>query len=388
MTWNHPRLALLTASLLTVWACGSKDTAVNSATPAPATMSRAPFGTAPDGRAVEVITLVNGLGMEVRAMNYGATILTITVPDAKGVMGDVVLGHDSLAGYVKNSPYFGAVVGRYGNRIAKGRFTLDGHAYPLAVNNGPNALHGGLRGFDKLVWQPELVRSDSSVAVSFTLVSPDGDEGYPGTLTASVTYTLMRDRNDIVVDYEGTSDKATPVNLTNHSYFNLAGTGDILGHQLTLSADSMTPVDATLIPTGKITPVSGTPFDFRTPMAIGARIDATDEQIRNGGGYDHNFVINRAAPGLVHAAHVVEPTTGRTLDVSTTEPGVQFYSGNFLDGTITGKGGQVYARRNGFCLETQHYPDSPNHANFPSTILRPGSHYRSRTVFAFGVSAP
>ena len=353
--------------------------------PMPSTIARAPFDTAPDGRLVEVITLVNGLGMEVRAMSYGATILSIRVPDAKGVMGDVVLGYDSLAGYVRNSPYFGAVVGRYGNRIAKARFTLDGATHQLAVNNGPNHLHGGLRGFDKAVWKPELARSDSGVGVSFTLVSPDGDEGYPGTLTASVTYTLMRGRNEIVVDYEGVTDKATPVNLTNHSYFNLAGSDDILGHMLTLEADSMTPVDATLIPTGKIVPVHGTPFDFRTPTAIGARIDARDEQIRNGGGYDHNFVINRSAPGLVHFARVTEPTSGRTLDVSTTEPGVQFYSGNFLDGTITGKGGHVYKHRHGFCLETQHYPDSPNHANFPTTILRPGSAYRSRTVFTFGV---
>ena len=301
-------------------------------------------------------------------------------------MGDVVLGYDSLAGYVRSSPYFGAVVGRYGNRIARGRFTLDGTTYSLAINNAPNALHGGVRGFDKAVWKPELVRSDSGVGVSFMLVSPDGEEGYPGTLAASVTYTLMRERNEIVVDYEGATDRATPVNLTNHSYFNLAGSGDILGHLLTLEADSMTPVDVTLIPTGRITPVRGTPFDFRTPTAIGARIDARDEQITNGGGYDHNFVINRSAPGLVHVARVTEPTSGRTLDVSTTEPGVQFYSGNFLDGTITGKGGHVYRHRHGFCLETQHHPDSPNHANFPTTILRPGSAYRSRTVFTFGVA--
>jgi aldose 1-epimerase len=354
--------------------------------PNPSTIARAPFDTVPDGHPVEVITLVNGLGMEVRAMTYGATILSIKVPDARGVLGDVVLGYDSLAGYVRNSPYFGAVVGRYANRIAKGRFTLDGTAYTLAVNNGPNALHGGLRGFDKSVWKPELERSDSSIGVAFTLVSPDGDEGYPGTLTARVTYTLMRARNELVIDYEGVTDKATPVNLTNHSYFNLAGSGDILGHLLTLDADSFTPVDATLIPTGKIMPVSGTPFDFRTPTAIGARIDAKDEQTRNGGGYDHNFVFNRTGPGLVHVARVTEPVSGRTLDVSTTEPGVQFYSGNFLDGTITGKGGHVYERRNGFCLETQHYPDSPNHANFPSTILRPGSPYRSQTVFSFGVA--
>ena len=388
MTLMHIRPALLGAALLVSAACGSRDTAGSSTMTMHTTITRAPFGAAPDGMPVEAFTLVNGNGMEVRAMSYGAIILSIAVPDAKGVMGDVVLGYDSLAGYVRSSPYFGAVVGRYGNRIAKGHFTLDGTTYTLAVNNGPNALHGGLRGFDKAVWKAETTRGDSSSAVAFTLVSPDGDEGYPGTLTARVTYTLMSARNELVIDYEAATDRATPVNLTNHSYFNLAGagTGDILGHVLTLDADSMTPVDSTLIPTGKITAVSGTPFDFRTPTAIGARIDAPDGQIRNGGGYDHNFVLNRMGPGLVHAAHVVEPTSGRTLDVSTTEPGVQFYTGNFLDGSITGKDGRVYKRRYAFCLETQHYPDSPNHANFPSTILRPESAYRSRTVFAFGTT--
>ena len=388
MTATLLHRALLSALLLAGSACGSRDTAGSSTMPTQSTIARAPFGIAPDGKAVEAFTLVNGNGMEVRAMSYGAIILSIKVPDAKGAMGDVVLGYDSLAGYVKSSPYFGAVVGRYGNRIARGRFTLDGKQYTLAVNNGPNALHGGLRGFDKLTWKPELTRTDSSVSVSFTLVSPDGDEGYPGTLTAGVSYTLMSARNELVIDYDGTTDRATPVNLTNHSYFNLAGagTGNILGHVLAVDADSMTPVDATLIPTGKITPVDGTPFDFRTPTAIGARIDAKDEQIKNGGGYDHNFVLNRTGAGLVHAARVTEPTSGRTLDISTTEPGVQFYSGNFLDGTLTGKGGLIYKHRYAFCLETQHYPDSPNHANFPPTILRPGTAYRSRTVFAFGVT--
>lgn len=388
MTFIQMRLVLVGATLLAVSACGSKDTARTSTMPMKTTITRAPFGTALDGMPVEAFTLVNGTGMELRAMSYGAIILSIKVRDARGVMGDVVLGYDSLAGYVRNSPYFGAVVGRYGNRIAKGRFTLDGTAYTLAVNNGPNALHGGLRGFDKAIWKAESTRSDSGASVAFTLVSPDGDEGYPGTLTVRVTYTLMSARNEIVIDYEGATDRATPVNLTNHSYFNLAGagTGDILGHLLTLEADRMTPVDSTLIPTGKITPVSGTPFDFRTPTAIGARIDAKDEQIKNGGGYDHNFVLNRTGPGLVHAARVTDPASGRTLDVSTTEPGVQFYTGNFLDGTITGKGGLTYKRRYAFCLETQHFPDSPNHANFPSTILRPESTYRSRTIFAFGVA--
>ena len=385
MKCTHMRMGLLPVVLFAASACGAKDNA-KSSTMTPSEISRVPFGVAPDGKPVEAFTLVNASGMEVRAMTYGAIILSIRVPDAKGVTGDVVLGYDSLAGYVRSSPYFGAVVGRYGNRIAKGRFTLSGKSYTLAVNNGPNALHGGLRGFDKAVWAAEPVRTDSGVGVVFTLVSPDGDEGYPGTLTARVTYTLPNARNELVIDYEGTADQATPLNITNHSYFNLAGAGDILGHVLTLNADSLTPVDTTLIPTGAITPVAGTPFDFRTPTAIGARIDAKDAQIKNGGGYDHNFVLNRGAPGLVHAARVTEPTTGRTLDVSTTEPGVQFYSGNFLDGTLTGKGGRVYQHRNGFCLETQHYPDSPNHANFPSTILQPGSTYRSRTVFAFGVN--
>jgi aldose 1-epimerase len=354
--------------------------------PALPTVSRAPFGIAPDGKAVEAFTLTNATGMEVRAMPYGATILSIRVPDAQGAVGDVVLGFDSLAGYVKSSPYFGAVVGRYGNRIARGRFMLDGKEYTLAVNNGPHALHGGLRGFDKAVWAAEPTRSDRGVGLAFTLVSPDGDEGYPGTVAARVTYTLMSARNVIVIDYEASTDRATPLNLTNHSYFNLAGKGDILGHLLTMDADHMTPVDATLIPTGEISPVQGTPFDFRRPTAIGARIDARDQQIANGGGYDHNFVINRSAPGLVHVARVTEEASGRTLDVSSTEPGVQFYSGNFLDGTVTGKGGTSYKRRSGFCLETQHYPDSPNHPNFPSAILRPGSAYRSQTVFAFGVT--
>lgn len=385
MKCTHMRMGLLPVVLFAASACGAKDNA-KSSTMTPSEIARVPFGVAPDGKPVEAFTLVNASGMEVRAMTYGAIILSIRVPDAKGVIGDVVLGYDSLAGYVRSSPYFGAVVGRYGNRIAKGRFTLSGKTYTLAVNNGPNALHGGLRGFDKAVWAAEPVRTDSGVGVVFTLVSPDGDEGYPGTLTARVTYTLLNGRNELVIDYEGTADQATPLNITNHSYFNLAGAGDILGHVLTLNADSLTPVDTTLIPTGAITPVAGTPFDFRTPTAIGARIDARDAQIKNGGGYDHNFVLNRSAPGLVHAARVTEPTTGRTLDVSTTEPGVQFYSGNFLDGTLTGKGGRVYQHRNGFCLETQHYPDSPNHANFPSTILQPGTTYHSRTVFAFGVN--
>jgi aldose 1-epimerase len=304
------------------------------------------------------------------------------VPDRSGQLADVVLGFDALDGYLKTHPYFGAVVGRYGNRIGKGQFTLDGRTYKLAINNPPNHLHGGIKGFDKFVWTAEPL--SGRVGVAFSRTSPDGEEGYPGSLEARIVYTLT-DRNELAVEYQATTDKATPINLTQHSYFNLAAAGDILGHQMTINADRYTPVDATLIPTGDLAAVDGTPFDFRKPTAIGARIDVAHEQIKNGGGYDHNFVLNRTGSGLALAARVVETRTGRTLEVRTTEPGLQFYTGNFLDGTLTGKGGQVYRHRTGFCLETQHFPDSPNKPQFPSAILRPGQEYRSQTVFAFGV---
>ncbi len=321
-------------------------------------------------------------------MTYGAIVVSLRVRDRTGNLGDIVLGFDSLTGYVKHPVYFGAIVGRYGNRIAKGRFTLDGKTYRLAINNGPNHLHGGIKGFDKVIWQAEPFKGDSGVGVAFSHTSPDGDEGYPGTLAVRARY-LLTDRDELVLDYEATTDMPTLINLTQHSYFNLAGAGngDILGHTLMIAADSFTPVDSTLIPTGVVAPVAGTALDFRAPTAIGARIDDHDPQLQYAGGYDHNFVLQRAGPGggLVHAARVVAPTTGRTLDVSTTEPGLQFYSGNFLDGTISGKGGHAYGRRSGFCLETQHYPDSPNEPRFPSTILRPGQEYRSRTVYTFGV---
>lgn len=349
-----------------------------------AAMKRMPFGTAPDGKAVELITLTNAHGVELRAMTYGAIIVSLKVPDRAGELGDVVLGYDSLAGYVKSSPYFGAVVGRYGNRIARGKFTLDGTDYTLAVNNGPNALHGGLKGFDKVVWSADTMRTPEGVGIRFSYVSKDGEEGYPGTLTTTVTYTLT-DANEVHIAYEATTDKATPLNLTQHSYFNLAGQGDVLSHVLTVNANRYTPVDSTLIPTGELAPVAGTPFDFTTPHAIGERISIDHQQLKFGGGYDHNFVLTRADTGLALAAVLKEPTSGRVLEVRTTEPGVQFYSGNFLDGTLTGKGGVVYAHRNGLCLETQHFPDSPNQEVFPNTILRPGQTYRSRTVWRFGV---
>lgn len=348
-----------------------------------ASLTREPFGSTPAGEAVELVTLTNARGMELRAMSYGAIIVSLKVPDRAGVLGDVVLGYDSLAGYVASSPYFGAVVGRYGNRIAKGKFTLDGQQYTLAVNNGPNALHGGLRGFDKVVWGVDTSHTAEGSRVTFRYVSKDGEEGYPGTLTAAVSYTLT-DANEVRIAYEATTDKATPVNLTQHTYFNLAGSGDILGHTLTFAADRYVPVDSTLIPTGELAPVAGTPFDFTSAHAIGERIDADHPQLRNGGGYDHTIVLTRADTGLALAATLREATTGRTLQVHTTEPGVQFYTGNFLDGTLTGKGGVVYRRRNGLCLETQHFPDSPNRPSFPNTILRPGDVYRSRTVWMFG----
>ena len=349
-------------------------------------MNKATFGTTPNGEAVDIYTLTNPQGMEVRAITLGGIITSIRVPDKNGKFDDVALGFDSLDGYIKNPPFLGAIIGRYGNRIGKGRFTLDGKTYTLAINNKPNHLHGGIKGFDKAVWKAESFKKDDAVGVAFTHTSPDGDEGYPGALSMRVTYTLTAG-NAIEVDYEATTDKATPVNMTQHTYFNLAGDGsrDVLDHVMTIYASRYTPVDSTLIPTGELAPVEGTPFDFRMPMAIGARIGANDSQIKYGNGYDHNFVVDRTGDGLVPAAHVVEPTTGRVLDVSTTEPGMQFYTGNFLDGSVTGKSGHVYKQRMGFCLETQHFPDSPNKPSFPNTILRPGETYRSKTVFTFSV---
>ena len=350
-----------------------------------------PFGKIATGETAQLFSFRNARGIEVQVTNYGGIITSIRTPDRTGGFADIVLGYDDLGGYLHNSPYFGAIVGRYANRIARGRFTLDGATYTLAVNNGPNSLHGGLRGFDKVVWNARAFQNQQGQGVTLDYTSPDGEEGYPGTLRARVTYTLTHD-NRLIVDYHATTDKATPVNLSQHTYWNLAGnaTRDILGHVLTIDADAITPVDSTLIPTGEIAPVAGTPFDFRAPTAIGERIDRRQNtQMRYGNGYDHNFVLNRdkATPdALVHAARVVEPSSGRRLEIYTTEPGIQFYSGNFLDGSITGKAGSVYQFRYGLALETQHYPDSPNHPNFPSTILRPGQQYRSRTVFQFGIT--
>jgi aldose 1-epimerase len=344
----------------------------------------ASFGRLADGTDIGLFTLTNAQGLEVRAIAYGAILVSIRVPDRRGAAGDVVLGFDDLQGYLERSRYFGAVVGRYGNRIAKGRFTLDGRAFQLATNNGPNHLHGGVKGFDKVVWQAQADPPGRGGRVVFSYTSRDGEEAYPGTLNARVSY-LVTARNELVVEYQATADAPTPVNLTQHSYFNLAGEGrgDILGHVLVLDADQYLPVDETMIPTGELAAVAGTPFDFRRPTPIGARIAAAHEQLTRGSGYDHSFVL-QGAPGLRRAAQVVEPVSGRTLEIATTEPGLQFYSGNHLSGQL-GKAGHEYPARSGFCLETQHFPDSPNHSHFPSTILRPGATYRSKTVFTFGV---
>ena len=335
-------------------------------------------------------TLKNAHGMELRVLDYGGIIVSLAVPDRTGRVDDVVLGFDRLEDYKRSSPYFGAIIGRFGNRIARGRFTLDGRTHMLATNDGPNHLHGGMKGFDKVVWKVSPFERQDSTGLVLRYTSPDGEEGYPGTLRTTVTYTLT-DGNELIFDYEATSDRATPVNLTQHSYFNLAGDGrgDVLDHVLTLKAHSFTPVDSTLIPTGEIRSVAGTPFDFRAPTAIGARIGQDDEQLRYGGGYDHNFVLDKDRAeqrgAAMLAARIYEPSSGRLMEVFTTEPGVQFYSGNFLDGMLTGKRGTVYRRRSGFALETQHFPDSPNHPDFPSTILAPGREYRSRTLLWFGV---
>jgi aldose 1-epimerase len=347
-------------------------------------VSQRPFGQTKEGTPVTLFTLRNKQGAEAAICNYGGLVISLKVPDRNGQFGDVVLGYDNLADYIKDTPYFGAMIGRYGNRIAKGKFTLDGQEYTLAINNGPNALHGGLKGFDKVVWEPRVVASLDGASLELRYTSKDGEEGYPGTLTVKAVYTLTED-NGLKLEYTATTDKDTVVNLTQHSYFNLAGKGDNLSHVVMIPADQFTPVDSTLIPTGELKPVDGTPFDFRTPTAIGARIGQDDEQLKFGNGYDHNWVINKPMGQLGLMARVYEPTTGRVLEVLSTEPGLQFYTGNFLDGKLTGKGGWAYQFRNGFCMEPQHFPDSPNQPNFPSVVLKPGQVYKHTLIFKFSV---
>lgn len=334
----------------------------------------------------QLFTLKNSKGMSVEITNYGGIITRLFVPNRNAELSDVVLGFDDLAGYQGENPYFGAIIGRYGNRIAKGKFSIGDREYQLALNNGANALHGGPQGFNKRLWQARELQRESYAGLELSRVSKDMEEGYPGNLSVIVRY-LLNDHNELLIEYEATTDQPTIVNLTNHTYFNLkgAGQGDILGHELMIAADRFTPVDETLIPTGELRPVLGTPFDFRTPTLIGARLNDDDEQIRFGGGYDHNFVLNRKDGGLQLAATVYEPTTGRFLEVLTQEPGLQFYCGNFLDASNVGKGGVKYGYRTGFCLETQHFPDSPNHEQFPSTLLMPGETYRTSTVYRFSI---
>jgi len=340
------------------------------------------FGITERGEPVELYTLTNRNGMEARIMTYGGTVVSLKVPDRHGNPGDVVLGYDTLDGYLKKSEYFGAIIGRYGNRIGRGSFSLNGKQYTLPKNNGENTLHGGIRGFDKVVWKAKEVRGTESVGLKLSYLSKDGEEGFPGNLSVIVVYTLTN-TNELKIVYSAITDKTTVVNLTQHSYFNLAGEGDILKHQLMINATRFTPVDSGLIPTGELRPVKGTPMDFTKPEAIGARIGEADEQLRVGKGYDHNWVLNHTTGTFVLAARVFEQKSGRVMEVSTTEPGLQFYSGNFLDGSVTGKGGQVYKHRYGFCLETQHFPDSPNKPRFPSTVLKPSQNYKTTTIYKF-----
>lgn len=344
------------------------------------------FGKTTEGQVGDLYTLSNRNGMQVAITNYGGRVVSIIVPDRHGKMADVVLGFDNLDGYLGTNPFFGALVGRYANRIAKGRFKLDGVEYKLAVNDGPNSLHGGVKGFDKVFWTAKEF-SKNPPALELTYVSKDGEEGYPGKLTVKVVYTLT-ESNELRIDYSATTDKDTVLNLTNHSYFNLAGqgNGDILKDEIMINADRFTPIDSTLIPTGELRKVEGTPFDFRKATAIGARINDNDEQLKFGRGYDHNFVLNRTGHGLTLAARVTDPESGRVMEVLTTQPGIQFYTGNFLDGTVHGKGGKAYAHRSALCLETQHFPDSPNHPKFPTTELKPGQTYHQITVFKFSTT--
>ena len=351
---------------------------------APGKISKRPFGNAPDGTPAELFTLKNAAGAVATITNYGGIIVSLKVPDRNGKLADVVLGYDNLEDYIKASPFFGCLVGRFGNRIAKGKFKLDGKTYKLAINNGPNALHGGIVGFDKVVWAAKPVVTKSGPALELRYVSKDGEEGYPGTLTVTAVYTLTN-KNEVKLEYKATTDKPTIINLTHHSYFNLAGagSGDILDHVVSIKADQFTPVDKNSIPTGELRSVKGTPFDFNKATAVGARINGADKQLQFVSGYDHNWVFNKPAGKLAAVARVYEPKSGRVMTLLTTEPGVQFYTGNCLEDVCPGKGGKRYSARHGLCLEPQHYPDSPNRPEFPSVVLRPGETYKNTIIYRF-----
>jgi aldose 1-epimerase len=368
--------------------CSAMVLALNLSASGQARVTKESFGKTSDGQNVDIYTLTNRRGAEVKITNYGGIITSLKVPDRTGKPDDIVLGFDNLDGYLKGDPYFGAIVGRYANRIAKGRFTLNGRQYTLAVNNGENHLHGGIKGFDKVVWAARPLKVPNGAALRLTYLSKDGEEGYPGNLSVKVIYTLTN-ADELKIEYWATTDKDTVVNLTNHSYFNLAGqgNGDILNHQLLINARRFTPTDAGSIPTGELKSIKGTPFDFTSAFRIGDRIKDDDQQLKFGKGYDHNFVLNGRMGTLRQAAVVYEPTSGRLMEIWTTEPGIQFYSGNFLDGTLTGKDGKVYQQRYGFCLETQHFPDSPNEPSFPTTVLRRGQQYHTITIHKFKISS-
>jgi aldose 1-epimerase len=376
---SFPKRFIITLGLVTLFGsvCGRITTIE-----AKPKIEKQPFGKTENLTPVDLYTLTNDKGVEARITTYGGIVVSLKVPDRNARLGDVVLGYENLEGYLTNSSYFGALIGRYGNRIAKGSFQLGGTPYQLAQNNGDNHLHGGVVGFDKVIWKAKELWGEDEVGLQLTYLSHDGEEGYPGNLSVTVVYTLTNN-NELKIDYSATTDKKTIANLTNHSYFNLAGKGDILGHELMLKADRFTPVDKGLIPTGELSSVEGTPMDFTTPTAIGARINQNDEQLIYGLGYDHNWVLNNSGGKLALAAKIFEPTSGRVMKVYTTQPGIQFYSGNFLDGSITGKNGEIYYKHFGFCLETQHFPDSPNHSNFPSTSLNPGQRYKQTTIYKF-----
>jgi len=375
-------------NLFIVTICAASLLLLDSAAKGQGKITHESFGKTADGQNVELYTLTNRRGAEAKITNYGGIVTALKLPDRNGKFDDIVLGFDNLDAYLKGHPYFGALIGRYGNRIAKGRFTLDGVEYKLAVNNGENHLHGGIKGFDKVVWHAKPLKVPAGAALELTYLSKDGEEGYPGNLSVKVTYTLT-EANELKIDYAATTDKATVLNLTHHSYFNLAGqgNGDILSHQLMLNASSFTPTDAGSIPTGELKSVVGTPFDFTKATPIGARINQDDQQLKFAHGYDHNFVVNGKIGQLRRAAVVSEANSGRVMEVWTTEPGIQFYTGNFLDGTLTGKDGKVYQQRFGFCLETQHYPDSPNKPNFPPTVLPKGQFYHTTTIYRFSTDA-